>query len=103
MKKFDLEIRVTSFGSIITWKVFLEDSTDDSRLILGWIPSNEGYLFRKFPSYEIEDQTLEVFASCHGIKGGILTCQVIINESSRPNKVIARVEDKVFAKESYVI
>lgn len=103
MKKFDLEIRVTSFGSIITWKVFLEDSTDDSRMILGWIPSPDGYLFRKFPGYEIEDETLEVFASCHGIKGGTLTCEILINNNSRPNKVVSRVEDKIFAKESYEI
>jgi hypothetical protein len=101
MKTFDLELRITLFGSIITWKVLLEDSTNDNQIVLGWIPSPEGFLFKKLPGFQVKNNSLEVFASCHGIKGGTLTCEVIINDVSKPNKVLARVEDKVFAKESY--
>lgn len=67
MKTFDLELRITLFGSIITWKVLLEDSTNDNQIVLGWIPSPEGFLFKKLPGFQIKDDSLEVFASCHGI------------------------------------
>jgi len=103
MKSFNLEIRASTFGSIITWKVYLEDSTDDSKLILGWFPSEDGYLFRKFSSYSIDDNTLEVFAGCQGIKGGKLIVEVLINGLSQQEKVTAKVEDKKYAFKSYAL
>jgi len=102
MKTFDLELRVKTFGSIITWKVFLEDSTNDNNRVLDWLQAEE-YRFKLLPGYQIQDNSLEVFASCHGITGGQVICEVLINGNSRENKVIARAEDKEYAKQSYQI
>jgi len=102
MKIFDLELRVKTFGSIITWKVFLEDSTNDNNRVLDWLQGDE-YRFKLLPGYKIEDNTLEVFASCHGIAGGQIICEVLIDGKSRDNKVVARIEDREYAKQSYQI
>jgi len=103
MKKFDLELRVSTFGSVITWKVYLEDSTDENQKVTGWTPSPDGYLYKKLPDYQIVDASLEVFASCHGIAGGTLTCTVLINDVEQTKKVKAKVEDTKYASQSYPI
>ncbi|MFB9843990.1 hypothetical protein [Mucilaginibacter ginsenosidivorans] len=103
MKTFDLELRVTAFGSIITWKIYLEDATDENQKVTGWQSSPDGYLYKKLPGYQIEDVSLEVFAGCHGITGGTLSCEVFINSTKQVKTVDAKVEDKKYATQSYPI
>ena len=102
MTTFDLELRIKTFGSIITWKVFLEDSTNDNNKVLDWLQA-EDYRFKQFPDYKISDNSLEVFASCHGISGGLINVEVLINDQSQKDKVVSRVEEKEYAKQSYPI
>lgn len=101
MKTFDLELRVTTFGSILTWQVKLEDATDPKH-VTDWSQGN-GFVFKKLPHFIIADSTLEVFVGCHGIKGGTVTCEVLINDEARSNKVASKVTDKNFATQSYPI
>lgn len=104
MKKFDLELRLTTFGSIITWKVILEDATNDNNRITDWRSSDDfSYLFKKLPGYEIGDDSLEVFLGCNGISGGTVTCEVLINGKPQKKKVISNVTDTNFAKGSFKI
>jgi hypothetical protein len=104
MKTFDLELRVSTFGSIITWRVMLEDATNDNNRIIDWRPSDDSsYLFKKLPGYQISDNALEVFVGCNGIKGGTVTCEVIINGKPEEKKVISNVTDTNYAKVSYKI
>lgn len=103
MRTFDLELRVTTFGSVITWKILLEDSTSDSQLVTGWLPSPEGFFFKQLPGYQIADHSLEVFAGCHGIRGGRITCEVLINGSARQEKLVSKVEDKMYAVQSFEV
>src|SRR5438094_9996783 len=102
MKTFDLELRVKTFGSIITWKVLLEDSTNDNNRVLDWLQGDE-YRFKMLPGYKIQDNPLEDIASCHGIAGKQITCEVVIDEKSRDNKVVVRSEDREYVTQSYEI
>ena len=102
MKTFDLELRVTTFGSIITWKVLLEDATNDDNMVKGWV-QGDGFRYKKIPAYTIADDSLEVFASSHGILGGRIVCEVLIDGKAREKKVNAEVGKKNFSKESYQI
>jgi hypothetical protein len=102
MKKVDLELRVSSFGSIITWEILLEDATNKSNQVLHW-NEGDGFFFRKLPGFIINDGALDVFASCRGIRGGNINCEIFINGEKQANEVVARVEDKNFAHESYSI
>jgi hypothetical protein len=101
MKTFDLELRVSTFGSILTWKIMLEDSTDPGKQVLDWT-QGQGYVFKKLPKYIISDDALEVFASCRGIRGGNITCEVYINDKKQGD-VISNVEDTKFAVKSFSI
>ena len=102
MKTFDLELRVETFGSVITWEVLLDDATDRNKSILDWIQA-DGYRYKKLPGYVEEDDTLTVFAGCQGIEGGTLTCEVLINEVSQPEKLVSKVEETEYAKVEYMI
>lgn len=102
MKTFDLEIRVKTFGSVITSKVYLEDLTNESYKLTDWQQA-DGYRYKKLPNYKIIDETLEVFAACNGIAGGTLTCEVLINEVLQDEKIIAKTEQKKFSIKSYKI
>ncbi len=103
MAKFDLELRAKIFGSILTWKVFLEDSTNDGNKVTDWEQHPDGYRVKILPGYEIKDKSLEVFAGCQGIEGGSITCEVVINKKMRPEKVKAYPTDRIYAKKSYQI
>jgi|GEM_PF-4785116 len=104
MLTFDLELRVKTFGSIVIWKVILEDATNENNRILDWRPSDDStYLFKKLPGYKISDNSLEVFVGCNGIEGANVACEVIINGDMQINKVISKVTDTNYAKVSYNI
>ena len=103
MESFDLELRIETFGSILTWRVLLEDATNDNKKVLDWQQSAEGYRYKKLPGYRIEDDSLEVFISCNGVAGGKITCAVLINGKIRDPKIVAKVEDREYAKGSYEI
>jgi hypothetical protein len=103
MRTFDLELRVATYGSIITWHVLLEDSTNPSMRVQHWSDSGQGYFFKLLPGYQVKDTSLEVFAGCNGIAGGKVECVAIINGTARPQKVTAKVADRVYATESYPV
>ena len=102
MKTFDLELRITTFGSVITWEVLLEDATDHNKRILDWTQGKD-YRYKKLPQFAVEDDVLSVFAGCQGITGGTLTCEVLINGVSLEKKLISKVEDTEYAKVDYQI
>jgi hypothetical protein len=105
MNVFDLELRVSKFGSILTWKVYLEDSTDPNREVREWDSCQDGSRDKciLLPNYAIEDSTLEVFAMCNGISGGHITCTVTINGEKKEESIVARVVDKAYARGSYPV
>lgn len=102
MKTFDLELQVKTFGSVITWEILLEDVTDRNRRIRDWTQA-EGYRYKKLPDYAIADDVLTVFAGCQGITGGIVSCEVLINGKSQPEKLVSKVEETEYAKVDYSI
>ena len=102
MKTFDLELRITTFGSILAWEVLLEDATDKNQRVLDWL-QGDGCRYKLLPGYQIKDDILNVFVGCQGIKGGTVTCEVVINNERRPNKVISRVEERNYAQGDYPI
>lgn len=104
MKTFDLELRVTTFGSIIIWKVLLEDATNDNNRILDWRVSDDStFFYKKLPGYQILDNSLEVFVACNGISGGTVTCEVLINNKSQNKKVVSNVSDTNYARVSFTV
>lgn len=102
MQTFDLELRVKTFGSVITWEIFLEDVTDRNRHVKDWLQA-DGYRYKKLAGYTIEDDVLTVFAGCQGITGGTLTCEVLIDDVSQAEKLISEVEETEYAKVNYQI
>lgn len=102
MKNFDLELRVKTFGSVITWEILLEDVTNRNRRVRDWMQADD-YRYKKLPEYAILDDTLSVFAGCQGIAGGTLFCEVLINGESQPQKLISKVEETEYAKVDYPI
>ncbi|PKK35396.1 hypothetical protein BWI96_16925 [Siphonobacter sp. SORGH_AS_0500] len=103
MKEFDLEIRVITFGSILTTKIFLEDSTNESNRVLDWDIHQDGYRFKKLEKYQIKDSNLDIFVACQGIEGGYVSCEVIINGKKMEKKIKAKPTDKIYAHEYYTI
>jgi len=101
METFDLELRLTRFGSIISETVFLEDATDPSMEVKGWL-SGADYRFVQLPGYSIADSTLEIFLACRGIAGGSSTCEVLINNHSA-GKLTAKAEDTKYVSKSFKI
>lgn len=102
MSTFDLELRITTYGSILAWEVLLEDATDRNQRVLDWL-QGDGYRYKLLPGYQIKDDVLQVFVGCQGIKGGIVTCEVIINNELRTDKVISHVEERTYAQGDYPI
>ncbi|RYY30223.1 MAG: hypothetical protein EOP41_01115 [Sphingobacteriaceae bacterium] len=102
MKKFDLELRIKTFGSVITWEILLEDVTNRNRRVRDWMQAGD-YRYKKLPDYAIADEALSVFAGCQGITGGTLTCEILINGESQPQKLISKVEETEYAKVDYPI
>jgi hypothetical protein len=102
MKKFDLELRVSHFGSLLTWEILLEDATNKSNRVLQW-SEGDGFFFKKLPGFQIGDNALDVFAGCRGIMGGNITCEVFINGQKMPNEVLAKAEERNYAHESYTL
>lgn len=102
MQTFNLELRVKTFGSVITWEIFLEDVTDRNRRVRDWLQA-DGYRYKKLDSYTIDDNILTVFAGCQGIMGGTLTCEVLIDGVAQPEKLISKVEETEYAKVDYQI
>lgn len=102
MKTFDLELRVETFGSVITWEILLEDATNRNKRVLDWMQA-ENYRYKKLPGYAIADDVLTVFAGCHGIIGGTVTCEVLIDSVSEAQKLVSKVEQTEYAKVDYPI
>lgn len=102
MQTFDLELRATTFGSVLVWEILLEDVTNQNQRVLDWEQA-DGYRSKKLPGYTIDDDILTVFAGCQGIIGGTLTCEVLINEVSQAEKLISKVEQTEYAKVNYQI
>jgi hypothetical protein len=102
MKHFDLELRVKEFGSILTWEILLEDATNKGNSVMNW-NQGDGFVFKKISDCSIEDNALDVFAGCRGIRGGTVTCEVFINGAKRSNDVVSHAEDKNFSTQSYDI
>lgn len=102
MAAFDLELRVKTFGSVITWEILLEDVTNRNRRVRDW-SQGDGYRYKKLPDYAIADNELSVFAGCQGITGGTINCEVLINNVSMPEKLISKVEETEYAKVNYPI
>ncbi len=102
MKTFDLELRLTTYGSILVKAIFLEDVTNPNQRVLDWIQADD-YIYKKLPKYAIAGNVLTVFAGCQGIIGGTLTCEVLIDNISQPEKLISKVEDTEYAKVNYTI
>ncbi|WP_419803537.1 hypothetical protein [Mucilaginibacter sp.] len=102
MKTFDLELRVKTFGSVITWEILLEDSTNHNQRLRDWMQADD-YRYKKLPDYAISDDVLSVFAGCQGIIGGTVVCEVLINGESQPQKLISKVEETEYAKTDYPI
>ena len=103
MATFNLELRVRTHGSILTWRIYLEDSTNESYRVRDWYQHPDGYRVKKLPNYTIRDSSLEVFAGCQGIDGGNVNCEVIINGVPRTKKVISKPTDRRFATSSYSV
>lgn len=40
MKTFDLELRVETFGSVITWEILLEDATNHNQRLRDWMQAD---------------------------------------------------------------
>ncbi len=102
MKKFDLELRVKTFGSVITWEILLEDSTNHNQRVRDWLQADD-YRYKKLPDYAIADDALSVYGGCQGIAGGTVICEVLINGESQPQKLISKVEETEYAKIDYPI
>ena len=102
MKTFDLELRVKTFGSVITWEILLEDSTNHNQRLRDWMQADD-YRYKKLPDYAISDDVLSVFAGCQGITGGTVVCEVLINGESQPQKLVSKVEETEYAKTDYPI
>ena len=102
MKIFDLELRVKTFGSVITWAILLGDSTNPNQRVRDWMQKDD-YRYKLLPNYAVEDDQLIVFAGCQGIIGGTLTCEVLINGNSEPEQLVSRVEEIIYAKADYQI
>ncbi|MGI4022411.1 MAG: hypothetical protein ACRYFA_12970 [Janthinobacterium lividum] len=102
MKTFDLELRVETYGSVITWEILLEDATNRNRRIRDWMQA-DNYRYKKLPHYIIADDVLTVFAGCQGIIGGTLTCEVLINGVVQPEKLISQVQETEYAKVNYPV
>lgn len=102
MKNFDLELRVKTFGSVITWEILLEDSTNHNKRVRDWLQADD-YRYKKLPDYAVGDDELSVFAGCQGITGGTVICEVLINGESQPEKLISKVEETEYAKVDYSI
>lgn len=101
MSTFDLELRVTEFGSVLAREIFLEDVTDRNRIVRNW-ESGNGFQFKKLSNFQIFDSSLDVFLGCQGIAGGTVKCEVIINDN-KVGEVVSRVEDRNFSKVSFNI
>ncbi|MGI4751724.1 MAG: hypothetical protein ACRYFB_13925 [Janthinobacterium lividum] len=102
METFDLELRVETFGSVITWEILLEDSTNHNQRLRDWIQA-ENYRYKKLPGYVVADDELSVFAGCQGISGGTVNCQVLINGNLQPETLVSKVEETEYAKATYQI
>lgn len=102
MKTFDLELRVETFGSVITWEILLEDATNHNQRVRDWMQA-DNYRYKKLPGYSVADNAPSVFAGCQGISGGTITCQVLINGEMQAEKLISKVEETDYAKVNYQI
>lgn len=103
MPIFDLELRLTTFGSVLTSKIYLEDSTNEGNRVLDWDQHPDGSRVKKLPQYQINDNNLDVYAGCQGIEGGYVSCEVWIAGKARDEKVKAKVIDKAYVKKSFTI
>ncbi len=102
MKTFDLELRVETFGSVITWEILLEDSTNHNQRLRDWIQADH-FRYKKLPGYIIAGDVLSVFAGCQGISGGTVNCQVLINGETQAETLVSKVEETEYAKAVYQI
>ena len=100
-KKFDLELRVTTSGSVLKWEVLLENTNASSR-VENWA-NTEGYFYKKLDKYQIDDSELDVFVGCEGKKGGKTTCLVIIDDVEQTDKVVCQNTATNYAHKSYQV
>lgn len=101
MTKFNLELRLKTFGSVLAKEIFLEDVTDRNKSVQDWENGVE-YIFKKLPDYQITDSSLDVFVGCQGIAGGTVTCEVFINDE-KVGQVVSQVVNKFYAHESFPV
>ncbi|MBS1771443.1 MAG: hypothetical protein JST82_01195 [Bacteroidetes bacterium] len=102
-KTFNLEMRVTSVGSVLSWEILLENTNASSR-VSNWAYDMAGkYWVRTFEHYSINDDTLDVYAGAEGKVGGSITCSVLINNQLQNAKVISNNTDPNYAHETYSI
>lgn len=101
MIKFNLELRLKTFGAVLAREIFLEDVTDRNKSVQDWEPG-DGYIFKKLPGYQITDSLLDVFVGCQGITGGTVTCEVLINEEN-VGEVVSQVENRFYAHEAFPV
>lgn len=101
MTTFDLELRVTEYGSVLAREIFLEDVTDPNRRVRNW-QQGDGFQFKKLQDFVIADSSLEVFVGCQGVSGASVSCEVFINNNSK-GEILSRIEDKSYAKGSFNI
>ncbi len=99
MSMFNLELRVTEFGSILARQIFLEDVTNQNREVKNW-DQGEGFQFKKLSNFQVSDFELDVFVGCQGIAGGTLKCEVFI-DGNNVGDIASRVEDHFFAHKSF--
>ena len=101
MKQFDLQLKITNYGSILSETVFLEDATDPYMEVKNWV-SSDGFRYVQLSDYTISDNTLEVFLACRGASGGKTYVEVIINGVAK-GKLTAKAEDTSYKSKSFNI
>ena len=102
-QKLDIELRVSTTGSVLSWEIFLENTSSSSRVDHWIYNSGSKYYFRILGDYSIDDNALDVYVGCEGKIGGFTTCTVVIDNKVQDKKVICNNTDKDYAHQSYNI
>ena len=82
MKTIDLELRVSTKGTILSYEVYLNDAMPASKVMNHNSPST-----KKFPAYSAQDTGVKVIVKCGGVNDSETTCTVLINGQEQAYKV----------------